>query len=172
MSLRHRRLIALLVILVVAAMPEMALASGRTVYAPPGKAGASEYFEDVPSPGGGTTPPANLSTPSPKNLNHLGKGGSAARKLKKLGTTGTAAANWAQASAPAIRRTSLAPSGTTPSAHVASLHVGSGISAIGDVLDGNDSGGLGAVLPLLLGLSLAGAVGFAVGRRVRRRGPA
>jgi hypothetical protein len=158
-----RRLILLLtaLALTIVLLPAAAAAKGgTTLYAPPGHAGASEYSEDLPTGGGSTTQPTNLSAPSPVQLNKLGQGKQGARRLQHKGSQGKAAANWARATAPSTL------SGTTH-AHAANLQSGSATSGILNVLGGADTGGLGAVLPLLLALVLAAAVGFALGRRGR-----
>ena len=174
--------LAVTALAVLALLPAGAYARGRhpggtvvkrtpsaTVYAPPGKAGATEYFEVVPNSGGGVAPPANLSSPGSANLKQLGQGGQTAHALSKLGATGTYAANWARATAPV--RLGGTPSGGLTS-HLAGASASGGGSALAGVLQvlgGSDVDGLGAVLPLALILLLVGAVGFVLGRRLRPR---
>ncbi|MGH2842607.1 MAG: hypothetical protein ACRDKL_03345, partial [Solirubrobacteraceae bacterium] len=121
--------------------------------------------------GGGTAPPANLSTPGSHHLDGLGQGAAGARTLAKLGKTGTAAANWARASAPTVvRRPDGSPGAGRPRTGAnPALAGGSALSGFTHILGGSDSGGLGAALPLLLILTLAATVGFAAGRRWRPR---
>ncbi len=164
-----RRLTPLLAVLAlsVVMLPASAAAKGGSVlYAPPGHAGASEYSEDLPTSGGSTTQPTNLSAPSPVQLNKLGQGRQGARKLVHDGTQGKAALDWARATAP---RQIGSSSSSSPTATTANLHSGSAVSGIADVLSGSDVGGLGAIVPLLLGLMLAAAIGFAAGRRFSSR---
>ncbi len=184
MSLRRLQLLSAVALLLAAAAPASALGAGGTrVYAPPGKAGATQYFEVVPNAGGGVAPPANLSTPSGANLNRLGQGRTAAGTLSHLGKTGAAAANWARASAPSLSRPPAKPGGSagnggggsagnggghSGTGAAVNLAGGSALSGFTHLLSGQDAGGIGAMLPLLLALSLAGAVGFALGRRLRR----
>lgn len=165
-----------------------------TVYAPPGKAGASEYFEVVPNSGGGVAPPANLTSPGSRNLSRLGVGARTARTLSKLGATGGQAARWARATAPV--RTGAEPgvrsgggepgvapgggqpggsggvgnSGTVGPAGTGSLpRGGSALGGVIELLGGLDADGIGAALPVGLIVLAVGALGFALGRRLRPR---
>jgi hypothetical protein len=121
----------------------------------------------VPTSGGGTKPPANLSGASSAKLDELGAGGRTARKLARLGAAGSAAADWARDTAPSV--VGRTPGVTKPESAGGGPGGGSAASGLLDLLDGSDSGGIGLLLPLLLALTLAGAVGFAVGRRRPRR---
>jgi len=163
-----RRLIPVLAALVLCAIPSSAVAAGHhgyKVYEPPGKAGASEYAEVVPTASGGTKPPATPSGAPAKNLDALGAGKRTARKLEHLGVTGSDAANWARATAPTVNT-------ETPVklASPALLHGGSAATGLLNLLSGSDAGGIGAFLPVLLAISLAAAVGFGLGRRRPHRG--
>ena len=138
---------------------------GSTVYVPPGKSGATQYFEIVPASGGATAPPVSPATASSHNLNGLGQGRRGGRTLTKLAKAGAAAAALARATAPHRELGSAPPAGARASR--ANLGTGSALSAIANVVTGSDQGGIGVFMPLLLALSLAGAVGFALGRRFR-----
>lgn len=145
-------------------------------YAPPGKAGTSEYAEDIPAAGG------NVSTPSmgggnktAAQIDKLGAGKAGVRKLAKLGKAGAAAAQFAQQTAPVTTnsttspaRKTTAPARTTshhhatpagrPASAVLTASGGSAISGLGHVIGGSDVDGIGIFLPLLLVLSAFGAV--------------
>jgi hypothetical protein len=90
-------------------------------YAPPGKAGTSEYAEDIPTAGGNSkTPAEGGGNKTSAQIDDLGAGKAGMRKLAELGTTGAAAAQLAQQTAPATltrTSTSTAPSSrsTAPS---------------------------------------------------------
>jgi hypothetical protein len=166
-----RRLIPVLAAVILCAIPGSAFASGHhgyKVYEPPGKAGASEYAEVVPTASGGTKPPTTVGSAPAKNLDALGAGKRTARKLEQLGATGSDAANWARASAPpvtsATTRGASAPGGL---AGAAGLNRGSVSTGLFNLLSGSDAGGIGLALPLLLGLGLAASVGYLIGRRAK-----
>ena len=131
--------------------------------APPGNSGVDEYLETVPTPegnrpsrgddgdGGGTARGPALSR-------------EARRRLEDSGPDGKRAAALAEATAPRPAR-----SGRSAELEKA----GEGKGAVGAVVDrvvGADDDGMGAWLPILLGVTLAGAVAIAVIRR--RRGVA
>jgi len=162
-----RRLIPVLATLILCALPGSALASGHQgykVYEPPGKAGASQYAEVVPTASGGTKPPTTLGGAPTKNLDALSAGRRTARKLEKLGPSGSGAANWARATAPTLdTRTPVTL------ASPAALRGGSAATGLLNLLSGSDAGGIGVFMPVLLAISLAAAFGFAVGRRRPQR---
>jgi hypothetical protein len=147
------------------ALPGQVLAAS---IAPPGKAGADQYFETLPSSGGNVAPPAGAggnSGSSSGALARIGNGRAGASGLAHLGPDGTAAAVLAVATAPtpAPRRGHGAgPAGASGAG-------ASTASALTHVLTGSDSGGLGIVLPLLLATTVIAALGLA-GARLRRRG--
>jgi hypothetical protein len=147
------------------ALPGQVLAAS---IAPPGKAGADQYFETLPSSGGNVAPPAGAGGnggSSSGALARIGNGRAGASGLAHLGPDGTAAAALAVATAPtpAPRRGHGAgPAGASGAG-------ASTASALTHVLTGSDSGGLGIVLPLLLATSVVAALGLA-GARLRRRG--
>lgn len=144
-------------------------------YAPPGKAGASEYFETVPAPGGNVAPPTNPTAATGKAISKIGRGAVGTRKLQKLGKDGQSAAALAKATAPVV-----APASTvTPSKHSRSTSKaaptvasgGSAVSGMLHLLGGSDQGGIGAFLPLLLAFGLGAAVAIMAVRLRHARRP-
>jgi hypothetical protein len=175
---RLMRLRGVVTVLVAAAAfsPVPTAWAGQTkIYAPPGRAGTSEYAEVVPSDQGNGLPPAmgggNRTT---AQIKRLGSGGTGAEKLAKLGKQGAAAARFAEQTAPNVVESAHGlGAGTGPGPGVRNLGAGSGgsaFSAIAHMLGGADAGGIGAFLPWLLALGAAGAVGYLFGRRLRPRG--
>jgi hypothetical protein len=166
----------------------LAPAAAAKNYAPPGKAGTSEYAEVIPSGGGNVSTPSLGGSPNktPAQISKLGDGGTGIHNLAKLGKTGAQAAQFAQQTAPtrASRPKSRpsSPTATTQSTTSGSKSgsgsggsaqrpstvfvaaKGSALSGIGHLIGGSDQGGIGILLPVLLGLMLAGAVGYLVGR--------
>ncbi len=145
------------------------------VYAPPGKAGTSEYSEIVPTAGGNTqTPAMGGGNPTAAQISHVGLGRLGVRKLAKLGKSGAAAAQFAQATAPSVTVPHHGLGGTVPATRTATLTAASGDSAAGGVwrvLGGSDAGGIGVFLPLLLAFGLGAAVTAGVLRLIRQRDP-
>ena len=146
-------------------------ASRAVTLTPPGKAGADQYFETVPSDSGNAAPPAlNGTSPTASpSLDRIGSGRAGAVALAKLGTAGQAAAALAAATAPAapvITGRVISDNGQaiTPTPHTDGS--GSAAGGLTRALTGSDSGGIGFVLPLLLVLSLVVAV-VAGARRAR-----
>lgn len=142
----------------------------QLVLTPPGKAGANQYFETIPSSGGNAAPPQGA-TPGPRAaFNGLGRGQAGARALAKLGKEGSAAAALAAATAPpAARSQERSSTGSGQAPVTVSVPQGrSALSALGDVLAGPGVGGLGFVLPLLLIVVVVLAVAYAVLLRPRR----
>jgi hypothetical protein len=122
---------------------------------PPGNSGVDQYQESIPGAGGDSpTGPASGTGNAPssgKGSGGAASGGEArispstAQQLNKLGPDGKAAGAIAAATAPGPSKDSSASSGST-----------------------NDSGpGMGWLLPVILGLTLAGALAVIV---MRRRG--
>jgi hypothetical protein len=155
-------------------------------YAPPGKAGTSEYAEDIPAAGGNVpTPSMDGGNKTAAQIDHLGAGKVGMRKLAKLGKTGAAAAQFAQQTAPVTTNSTTSPAaqpttaaGTShhhstaagrPASAVLTASGGSAISGLGHVIGGSDVDGIGVFLPLLLVLSAVGAVVVGV-LRMRRPG--
>ena len=172
--MRYLRVVAVLVGMLLAAAPAAAVAkgTGSTKYDPPGLGGANQYYELIPTSGGGTTTPTDLSAPTAKTVDALGKSKQAIKKLRKLGAAGKATADWAEATAPTrARETGGLGSESSSTATAASVSTGGGsaFSGVAHLLGGSDVDGIGAALPILLLVSLAGAVGYAAGRGARGR---
>jgi hypothetical protein len=144
-------------------------------YAPPGKAGTSEYAEDIPTAGGNAATPAmGGGNKTPAEIDRLGAGKAGVRKLAKLGELGAAAAQWAQQTAPATA--SPRNDGATAAHHAGAARqptlTASGVSALsglGRLLGGSDVDGIGIFLPLLLAFGLGAAVAISARRVLRRR---
>jgi hypothetical protein len=144
------------------ALPGQVLAAS---IAPPGKAGADQYFETLPSSGGNVAPPTGNGSTGSGTLTRIGQGRQGAAGLTHLGHDGVAAAALAAATAP----TPAAHRGPAGASGALAPGGASTASALSHVLTGSDSGGLGIVLPLLLATSVIAALGLA-GARLRRRG--
>lgn len=137
-------------------------------YAPPGKAGATQYFETIPTSGGNVAPPSyNPKAPSSSSTSAAtstpatsSKGKHGSKRLSAMGTDGQAAANFANSSSPNLS------SGV--SAQLQADPGGSAIGGLMNLLTGSDAGGIGLMMPLLLGLSLLAALAFAGYRAARR----
>jgi hypothetical protein len=128
--------------------------------APPGKSGADQYFETIPNSAGNAAPPSGGGTNgSSSALSHLGSGRAGSAKLSRLGKDGRSAAALAAATAPSAasiprhgHQGASASQGDSP------------ITSLGNALSGADSGGLGIVLPLLLGTTLVLGLGLVISR--------
>lgn len=186
MRLTDARLVAIAAISAALALAPAA-AAAPIVLDPPGKAGANQYFETIPTSNGNAAPPSGGTATKPPTIDASGPGKSALHQLQKLGADGQAAANFAEASAPPASPTgshgqrgagsssanrdgsgNSDGSGTNPAAAAASATGGSAFSGIFHVLGGSDAGGIGVFLPILLIGSLVSAI-VAAGWR-RRRG--
>ena len=170
-AMRSARLATIVISCVASlAIPGLALAVS---VAPPGKAGASQYFETIPSSGGNVAPPQAGAPASTHNMSQLGRGRTGVAKLAMLGPAGRQAAILAEATAPAPARLGLAVSPLG----IASVEPGqskpqSTVAALLAALTGSDAGGLGVILPLLLAAALVFAAGLVVaGVRTRRPPP-
>jgi hypothetical protein len=144
------------------ALPAEALA---ITLAPPGKSGADQYFETIPNPAGNAAPPSSGGTNgSSAALGRSGRAGAA--RLSHLGKDGRSAAALAAATAPSsagsVRHGAQATAGSQGK---------SPFSGITDALAGTDSGGLGVVLPLLLGTSLILGLALIISRARRQHEP-
>jgi hypothetical protein len=169
-----RSLLAVLVLCALAGAP----AAIAKQYAPPGKAGTSEYAEDIPTGGGNTATPAmGGGNKTAAQIDKLGAGKVGVRKLTKLGTTGAAAAQFAQQTAPATdagrapgtqagRVAGAGEPGGLTRGSTLSAPSGSAIGGLWHAVTGSDAGGIGIFLPLLLVLSALGAA--VAGVRMRR----
>lgn len=148
-------------------------AAAKKTYAPPGKAGTSEYAETLPAAGGNVAPPAIGSRkPTGAALSKLGSGKAGAEKLSKLGKAGQSAAAFARATAPVAAPTAI-PSNTTAGGHRGSTLSGGGsaFSGVLHLIGGSDAGGIGVFMPLLLSFGLGAAVAVSALRVLRRRQP-
>lgn len=163
---------ALVTALLIAAPAE----AGKTkTYAPPGKAGTSQYSEVVPTSGGNVqTPAMGGGNQTAAQISRIGAGRAGVRKLSKLGKQGAAAAALAQQTAPALVKPAHGLASRSSKAAPATLIAASGGSALSGVshlLGGSDSGGIGLFLPLLLAVGLGVAVAAAAVRSRRAREP-
>lgn len=165
--------------------------------APPGHAGSAQYYETVPTSCGNASPPSaggsGSGSGSGAGITHLGHGRAGLHALTHLGTNGQAAASLAAATAPPVSgspgrgggvnsRSSGSGSGSGNPGATGSLGVGksngasglpwtgSASGALGSALTGS-GGGLGVVLPILMGLGLIAALGAGVLRARRSGGP-
>ena len=132
-------------------------AQADRVTAPPGNSGVDQYFETVPSATGNRPPGASGSA------NHAGPGVSARTqsRLARLGKDGRAAAALAQQTAPGPLARSHPPTSSGAGG-------GSPFDAILHAVGGDQSGGMGFLLPaILIGSALLGG-GFAMLRRRQR----
>ena len=139
------------------------------VLAPPGKAGADQYFETIPTSAGNAAPPAGGTpgTPTPgTTLATTSNGRAGERGLTKLGHDGQAAAALAAATAPPSTHglTSGGSASSAAGSASAANTSGSASVGVGDLLSGSDSGGIGLFLPLTMLLGLAGAIFVAIRR--------
>jgi hypothetical protein len=148
-------------LVVTGALAVLPAAADAVYYAPAGKAGANEYVETLPASGGNVAPPAG-GTSSGSTLTQSSAAKAAKRKLKRLGSDGKAAVQFADATAPKPLLPPHQQSGTALSPG------GSALTGFLHVIGGSDSGGIGAFMPLLLAFGLGAAVAFSV-VRVRRR---
>lgn len=180
-----RRLAFPLTVILVLGGPGAALGA---VIEPPGKSGANQYFEDIPTASGPAAPPSYGpgASSAPSAIRSLGRGAAGVRALSHLGGEGAAAAALAQATAPTPATAGSSPTGTAaaggkgrgsggraapvvkPALPVA--QAASPASAISHALGG--AGGLGALLPVLLLASLVGAIILGLWRLRRGSGPA
>jgi hypothetical protein len=137
------------------AFPPTALA--QQTIAPPGKSGADQYFETIPSAKGNVAPPGGGGSAGGSG----GSGSSGIRSLARLGKDGRSAAALAAATAP--RSTAHDAGQSTPAANGRSP-----MSSFTKLIGGTDTGGIGIVLPILLAAILALAIALAL-VKVRRR---
>ncbi len=139
------RLLTVLVVIALLAMPSAASARSDATNAPPGNSAIDEYLETVPGATGNRAP------------GQAGDGGLTAAqraRLERQGADGKALADAIDATA---------PKRTKPAADL----TGTGRAPIGSVLDiaaGRD-GGMGLLLPAILLIVLLGAITLAVLRR-------
>jgi hypothetical protein len=175
----HVNLIVRQIKLIAASMLALALlwAPNATMAAtsknvPPGVSGANQYTETLPGPGG-NSPTRHLKseTHGPRSAARV-LGGDNARKLKALGPEGRAAARLATETAPegegGHTKRGKHDGGGAP---LPGKPGGSGSSGVQQVLGqmtgtgGSTSGGMGWLLPLLIGASVVVAVTYLFTRR-------
>lgn len=179
--MRSSRAVLVLVLASLLTLAPAALAAKVKIYAPPGKAGTSEYSEIVPSAGGNTQPPAlGGGSTNAAQISKLGSGRQGVAKLSKLGKQGAAAAQFAQATAPAVVHSTHGLGGPPAATGSGSARLGgptggaasgSALNGIGNLLGGSDAGGIGRFLPLLLAFALGAAVALSAVRVWRGRQP-
>lgn len=138
-------------------------------YAPPGRAGTSQYAEDIPSGGGNVqTPAMNGGNHSPAEIDSVGSGKVGVHRLAKLGKTGLAAAQFAQQTAPTLTGSLQPIGGHSGAARAVELSAtgDSALGGLGHVLSGSDIDGIGVFLPLLFvfGLGWVAAIAFSRAR--------
>jgi hypothetical protein len=134
--------------------PAAAVAQGTI--APPGKSGADQYFETIPSARGNVAPPGGGAG--------AGSANAGVSRLARLGKDGQAASAFASGTAPANRSGGSRPGRPTDNRTPG----GAASTALGHVINGSDSGGLGVWVPILLGASLFIAVAIVATRLFRR----
>jgi hypothetical protein len=138
-----------------------ALARGADHLIPPGKSGADQYFETIPSSAGNAAPPQGTPTSSaPAAVAVTPTARAGARALGRRGKDGKAASSLARDTAPPP----LAPSSGEPSGRAGHGGIGSTLSRA----LGSDSGGLGAAFPILLLATLLAALAVGAARWRRR----
>jgi hypothetical protein len=156
------------------AMPATSWAAhGHGHRLPPGNSGASQYSEDVPAPGGNH---------SSNDVGGGGGGGDSSNlppgvvsALQAQGAAGAGAARFAQATGPG--QAGKGGNGAGGGENSGQSAVGGNGGGLGDILDqvagggGSDSGGMGILLPIILGASLLAAIAV-LATRWARRGPA
>jgi len=143
--------------------------------APPGNSGVDQYRETLPAPGGGR-PTDSGRDRSPEQA--LGKRN--AQKLKRFGEDGEEAAEVAAATAPVAAtgtgdggaaRPGGAGDGADRRAGGAAEEPTSSVLAeiAGQAIGADAEGGVGWLLPLVVGLAVIGGIIFAAGRRRAQR---
>jgi hypothetical protein len=160
-----KKLAAVLVALVIVALPAMASAQGGS--------GIDEYTEDVPGGGGGT--PSNDGNGGGAPLP-----GASQDALQEQGTDGAAAAELAESTGPgngsgggggegggtgSDSGSGPAGSPTNPASTGGGDSSGSGIDDVVVELAGGSEDGMGILLPIILGSVLVAAVAFVLIRR-------
>ena len=142
-----------LITAIVLALPATAVA--QQTIAPPGKSGADQYFETIPSAKGNVAPP----TGGPSSHDQA-----AAQALARLGKDGRSAAALAAATAPTPAPRHAAHANSAASSR-------SPFSSFTNVVGGTDEGGIGIFLPILLAAILGLAIAVALSRLRRSDDP-
>jgi hypothetical protein len=156
MVLSVRRFVHLTVSLVLFALPGSAVA--QQTNAPPGNAGIDEYVEIVPEATGGKS----LRAPSGRPTGSLSAG--ERRELEALGEDGKALAEVIEATGPSTSTSSEARR-PAPSAAAGAERGQAPVTAVVEAVAGGGSGGMGLLLPIILGSTLALMAAAAVARR-------
>ncbi len=174
-----RRALVAIGLTLVLVVPEQAMA--HQVLTLPGKAGANEYFETVPTSGGNAAPPGfdGSGNNGTNAIAHLGHGRVGVARLSHLGNAGAAAAALAASTAPSSAIAGGSEHGTArrelgrlAQSYAVNQPPGqSASSALESALTGSDDGGLGVILPLLLGAAVLVAIGLGVFRTRRHTRP-
>ena len=138
--------------LLVAPTPAVA----QVTLAPPGKAGADQYFETIPSSAGNAKPPLGSTSPPSARSSAVPPG--ALRELSRS-KDGRAAAGFANGTAPSGAH------GTAAGTRNGSGPASTALKPFG----GSDTGGLGAALPILLATLTVALVALAIGSRRHQR---
>jgi hypothetical protein len=146
-------------------LPAVSLAAAPPPLVPPGVSGANQYTETLPGPGG-NEPTSGAKGQGPKSpAKALGKGN--AKRLESLGPEGRAAAQLAAVGA--TNDASRLDKSGKDSGGQGSPASGNGTSGVGQVLGHltgtSDSGGMGALLGLLIGAAAIAAGAFVFLRR-------
>ena len=126
--------------------------SAQQTIAPPGKAGADQYFETIPSGVGNAKPPQGSGATGSPSANSRSAG---VATLARSGKDGRAAAAFAASSAPRTAHVAIASSGSGDSPSSTALRP----------IGGTDAGGLGIALPILLATVAIAAAALALTRR-------
>ncbi len=151
------RVLSVLVVLLLIALPSAAIGQTPQTKAPPGNSAIDEYLETVPGATGNQRPRTG-GDPSDATLTPAQRA-----RLERLGPDGKAPPDAVDATAPAP-----SPTGE-PREPAIAPETSQGRSPLSEVLDaatGRDGGdGMGIVLPAILLAALLGIVALAVARR-------
>lgn len=159
------RALPALVALLLLAMPATAMAQEQLTNAPPGNSAIDEYLETVPGATGDQRPRQGGGGGESGNRGS-GEGGAAVltpanrKRLESLGADGKALADAVEATAP--------PAAAKPPQRTIDIDGAEGRSPISAVLDaatGQDGGGMGFMLPVILVSSLLGVIALVALRR-------
>jgi hypothetical protein len=148
----------------------IALVPASAAWAGSGNSSVDQYTEHVPTAGGGGG--------GGGGSGHSSIPPSTQQSLDSQGAAGQAAANLAESSAPVKRDSKAGNSGHGKHSRVDAVGTsspggsggGSAGDAIGQAVKGDSGGGLGVLLPIILAVSVLGAVAIVAARR-RGAGP-
>jgi hypothetical protein len=158
------RVLAALVALALIA-PAAAFAQTPQTSAPPGNSAIDEYLETVPGATGSQRPrtPAAGGGAGKATLTPAQRA-----RLERLGPDGKVLADAVDATAPAPTPAAGAGAGATARKPAPEALTAQGRSPFSEVLDaatGRDGGGMGALLPVILLVTLLGAIAIVIARR-------